>query len=253
MNLSINLTPTVVLANRVAGSFGICELISLSCTVTPATANIAALGGVGYKVKQGTGKLSGANTGLGTAIFTASGTAEIVKVAAFGLNDTNKELAIATLKIVAPQSLKFTKVGNSIKHTQGQADAGFMGKVSLEPAGVSYERLRVREGEFKGKGTGYYAVQDNMLHPATAGSVSIINGNQINGDDSIYSGIQGQPWSAGKFEWNIPWQYQTPGNTEWVTFAYANHVQEITASGVVSIGKFNAGPFAAKPSDPTQP
>jgi hypothetical protein len=82
--------------------------------------------------------------------------------------------------------------------------------------------------------------------------VTVVNGNRVNGLDTIYSGIQGQPWSAGRFDWNIPWQYQLPGSAEWVTFAYANHVQEITALGAVTIGKYNAGPFSAKPSDPAQ-
>lgn len=251
MNLSITLTPSVIIANRVAGKFGIGELVTLGCVAMPAGSNVAAIGGVDYKVTQGSGSLSTANTPPNTAIFTAAGKVESVQITASGKNAPNTK-AVVTLNIVAPTSLKFTKVGN-IKHTNGSADAGFKGTIALQPPGVSYQRLKVREGEFKGKGTGYYAGQQNMVHPASAAPLTIINGNQVNGLDTIYSGIQGQPWSSGTFEWNIPWEYQMPGSNDWIPFGYANHVQEITAQGAVSIGKFNAGPFSAKPSDPTQP
>jgi len=122
----------------------------------------------------------------------------------------------------------------------------------LQAPGVSYQRLEVQEGEFSGKGQGYYANLNNLVHPAWSAPLPIFNGNQMNGIDTIYSGLQGQPWSAGKFEWNIPWQWRIVGTANWTTFAYANHVQEINALGAVSIGKFNAGLFATTPSDPNQ-
>lgn len=251
MNLSITLNPAFVIANRVAGKFGIGEIINLACVATPIGSNIAALGGVGYRIKEGSGALSAANTVAGTATFTASGKAETVKIAAYGLNDPGKELAVAGLTIIAPTGLNFVKASN-IHHTNGSADAGFRGAISLQPAGVSFQRLLIREGEFKGKGSGYYAAQNNMVHPAGAAPVGIINGNHVNGLDTIYSGIQAPPWSDGSFEWYIPWQYQIIGSADWVTFAYATHTEQINALGVVSIGKYNAGPFSAKPSDPNQ-
>ena len=251
MNLSITLTPAVVLQNRVAGKYGIGEVITVSCTATPRGSNIADLGGVGYRIVQGSGRFTAANTVAGTAVFTASGKAETVKIEAFGVAAPSKQLAVASMTIVAPTGLAFTRVGN-IKHTNGSADAGFRGAVTLQPAGVSYQQLVIREGEFKGKGTGYYAAQNNLVHPATGAGVAIVNGNAVSRQDEIYSGIQGQPWTAGEFQWHIPWQYQLIGTQAWVTFAYADHVQSITALGAVSIGKYNAGPFTTKPSDPTQ-
>ncbi len=250
MRLSITLAPLVVIANRVAGSYGIGEVVAVSCTVTGG-GTIAGLGGVSYKITQGSGALAGAAPAAGTVTFTAAGKVETVKISAFGQNAPNQELAVAGLNIVAPTSLKFVKNSN-VFHTHGQADAGFRGNIFLQPPGVSYQNLEVREGEFKGVGSGYYAAQNNMVHPATAAAVAIVNGNQVNGMDTIYSGNQGPPWSAGKFEWNIPWQYRIVGTNDWTTFAYANHVQEINALGAVSIGKFNAGPFTTKPSDPDQ-
>jgi hypothetical protein len=250
MKLTIVLAPLVVLDNRVAGNYGIGEVVAVSCTVTGG-GTIAGLGGVIYKIKQGGGTLSAAAPAAGTVTFTASGKAETVKISAFGQNAPNQELAVASLIIVAPTSLKFVKNSN-IFHTHGQANAGFRGNIFLQQPGVSYQNLEIQEGAFKGSGTGYYASQNNMPHPASAAPVAVINGNQVNGMDTIYSGIQPPPWSAGKFEWNIPWQYRIIGTADWTTFAYANQVEEINALGVVSVGKFNAGPFSAKPSDPDQ-
>lgn len=250
MKLTITHTPQVVIANRTVGKYGVGEVVNLSCVVSGGS-SIAALGGVGYKIKEGSGALSAANPALGTAVFTASGKGETVKIAAYAQNNPSQELATAGFTIVAPSSLKFVK-NSHVFHTHGQADAGFRGDIFLQPPGVSYQNLEVREGEFKGKGEGYYAVQNNMNHPASVAAVGIVNGNQVNGQDTIYSGIQGMPWSVGKFDWYIPWQFRIVGTTDWTTFAYANHTQQITATGVVTIGKFNAGPFSAKPSDPSQ-
>jgi len=136
---------------------------------------------------------------------------------------------------------------------QGSADCGFQGNVYLQPPGVSYQALEIREGEFKGKGSGYYQSQNDLNHAATAPPRTIINGNQLDNVDTIYSGIQGTPYTVGRFDWHIPWQYRLAGANDWTTFEYANHVQEITALGAVSIGKFNAGPFTRKVSDVTQP
>jgi hypothetical protein len=246
MSITITLTPRVVLQNRTNGSYGIGEIIDLSCVLTGPDTNI---GDVGYRITQGSGTIAGANVAARTATFTASGKAETVKIAAYAAANPSKDLAVAGLVIVAPTGLKFVKTSN-VRHTHGQADAGFMGDVFLQPPGVSYERLQTREGAFKGKGTGYYASINNVNHQGN------VNGFPVGGNraavDEVYSGIQQQPWSAGRFDWNIPWDYQLAGTTTWTTFAYANHVQEITALGAVSIGKYNAGPFTAKPSDANQ-
>ncbi len=249
VSVSIQLIPAVNLANRVAGSFGIGEVINLSCVVKPAVPGLPGIpGGIIYKVTKGSGIISAAAPLAATAQFTAAGKAEDVAISAYGANDPNKVLATAGFRVLVPNGLKFVQTG-AIIHTQGAADCGFTGAIYLQPAGVSYQALQVREGEFKGKGTGYYKSQDNMLHPASNAALSIVSGNRVQGMDTIYSGIQQPPYSAGKFEWHIPWQYRL-GNGDWVTFEYANHVEEITALGAVSIGKFNAGPFTKKVSDP---
>lgn len=250
MATTLNLTPLVVIANRIAGNYGIGEVVNIACDVRPAAPGIGGLGGVVYKIKEGSGALTAANVALGTVTFTASGKAEVVKIAAYAGNNPNQELAMTSLTIVAPTGLKFTKASN-VYHNNGIADAGFRGNIALQPSGVSYQNLMVREGDFKGKGSGYYAVQNNLTHPVGA-AINVINGNAVNGIDTIYSGIQGAPWSIGSFEWYIPWQYQMAGAAAWTTFAYATHTQSITAIGAVSIAKHNTGPFTTKPSDPNQ-
>ena len=251
MKITIGVNPVVIVPNRLNGKYGIGEIVNLTAIVSTG-GDIATIGGVGFRLKQGSGVFTNVDPVAGTATFTAPEIKGIVKIAAYGLNTPDKELAVSSLDILAPMSLKFVKAGGVI-HTYGAADAGFRGNIFLQPSGVSYEQLQVQEGEFAGKGSGYYASQNNMVHPASAAPAGIVNGNQVNGMDTIYSGIQGLPWSLGRFEWHIPWQYQVLGNANWVTFAYANHVQDINAMGVVSIGKFNCGPFKAAQGDPTYP
>lgn len=250
MHVSIKVVPAVHLEHRVTGKFGLAEIIHLRCEVFPRGSSLASIGGVRYRLKTGGGTFSNANPATGEATYIASARAETVTIQAFGKNAPQEELGTATLEIVAPTSLKFTKVGN-VRHTHGCADAGFRGAIRLQMPGLSYERLLVREGEFKGTGQGYYRALNGDVHPASD-PIGIVNGNEVDALDTIYSGIQGQPWSPGSFEWHIPWQYQVIGTTGWTTFTYATHVQQINERGVVRIGKFNAGPFSAKPSDPDQ-
>jgi hypothetical protein len=79
MNISITLTPRVNIPNRADGNkFGIGDVVDLRCVATPVGSNIAAIGGVGYRIKQGSGKLTEvAVLPGGTAVFTASGKAEV--------------------------------------------------------------------------------------------------------------------------------------------------------------------------------
>lgn len=59
MNISITLTPRVNIPSRADGNkFGIGEVVDLRCVATPVGSNIAAIGGVGYRIKQGSGKLT---------------------------------------------------------------------------------------------------------------------------------------------------------------------------------------------------
>jgi hypothetical protein len=250
MTLQIVLNPAVVIANRIAGSFGIGEIVNLSCAVSGPT-TVAGLGGVTFKIVQGSGTIAAANVALGTAVFTASTKAEVVKIAAYGVNNQNAQQAVAGLTIVAPTGLKFVKNSN-VFHTNGLAVVGFRADVFLQSPGVSYQRLEIREGEFKSVAQGYFARDNGLTHPASGAALGIANGNQMIGNDTISSGPHPAPWSNGKFEWNIPWQWRIVGTAAWTTFAYANHVTEINAMGAVTVAKLNEGPFSAKPSDPTQ-
>jgi hypothetical protein len=55
MTLQIVLAPQVVIANRVAGSYGVGEIVNLSCAVSGPT-TIAGLGGVTFRIVQGSGR-----------------------------------------------------------------------------------------------------------------------------------------------------------------------------------------------------
>jgi len=123
VKLTIQLTPAVVLANRVAGSYGIGEVINLSCVVSPAAPGLAGIpGGVVFKVTKGSGRISAAAPLAGTATFTAAVKAESVAISAYGANDPNKVLATAGLKIIAPTGLKFVK-SSHVRHTTAQPTA----------------------------------------------------------------------------------------------------------------------------------
>jgi hypothetical protein len=237
--------------NRIAGSYGAGEEIDLSCRIMPAHPGLAGIGGgVKFKITKGSGRITNEAPGMGTATYTAPNKAGEVSITALS-GQEQKTLATAGLKVVIPTSLKFVKNSN-IHHQQGHAGCGFRGNVFLQPPGVSYQRLQIREGEFKGKATGCFAADNGVVHEASPQPLPIILGNKMDGMDTIHSGPINPPYSPGRFEWHIPWQYRVIGEMEWTTFEYATHIEEIVTTGRVSISKFNEGPFFANVDDPTQ-
>ena len=118
-----------------------------------------------YKITKGSGTISAANPGLGTATFRAANKAEAVTISAVsGVGD--KPLATQSLNVVVPTSLKFSKASN-VHHNSGSADCGFQGEIRLQPPGVSYENLEVREGSFKGKGRDTTRFRMGWITPRT--------------------------------------------------------------------------------------
>jgi hypothetical protein len=251
------LAPVVAILSRTAAkgaSFGIGEVINLSVTVMPNTANVATFGGVRWAIKNGVGCTLGAvNTGLGTAQLTIGATPGTIELAAYGVNN-NATLLTKKITAVAPNDVVFTKIG-TVDSRQGVAEAGFIAQLSLLPSGVSFQNVEIREGKFKGKGVGSLADGEGDEHPDGAWLGVVCNpvtgSNLVQGHDMIHSGAGVYPFTDSKFEWYIPWLYHLIGGLTETTFVYCTHKETINAMGRVTIEKHNSGVYGASLNDPT--
>jgi hypothetical protein len=123
---------------------------------------------------------------------------------------------------------------------------------------VSFRNVDFREGSVAAIASGFFAGINGIQHPTTATALTIggcdpVNGCQVNGMDTVYTGDWSPPFSAGDFVWNIPWQYAVVPRA-WVTFTTATHHQWADAApnlGRAHIEKKGAGPFTKDANDPT--
>lgn len=268
------LAPVVVVATRQGPRYGVGEVIHLSVTVRPNTANVATFGGIRWKLKSGVGCTVGAVVvAAGTATLTLGDTAGTAIVEAWGEGLAYRRvLATTTLTIVAPSDLKFTRVAaGTIRHTLNTASAGFIANVTILPSHVSFANVQTQEGEFKSKAAGAFAHFNNITHMASAWigtACNVATGNNDGGPDEIYSQLgaprldptgapvvdaHGRPtFVAGSFEWEIPWHYRLVGDPgDGKQFVAVTHKQRVNEAGRVDIEKHDSGPFGASFSDPT--
>ena len=240
-------------SGRSTTRFGIAEIIDLSFTANP-PATAASFGGLKWKIVSGGGTLTGGNDGLGT--YTAPGTAATVvlrlEVASGASQGKGQNY---TITIVAPSGAHMTRV-SGLRHTNGLAGVGFRGNIFLEPADVSFANLSFTEGSVAGVGSGFYARHNGRIHattssPVTIGSCNVTTGCRVNGTDTVDTGDDGPPFSAGDFLWAIPWRYHVGSSI--TAFTTANHHQTADAAGKTTIEKAGAGPFSKNASDPTSP
>jgi len=244
------LTPVVLVPARTKGTYGVGEVITLGRTLHPGTATLADFGGaLTWRVTKGRGVVTG-NDNAGNATYTAPDIASEVTVSLLR-NDTQARVASASFKVIAPSGVSFIRHVGPVLHTNGTASAGFRADNRLLPRGVSYQNIEIREGAFKGKGTGSYANEDGREHEVGAWGVgTVANGNQIAGFDTVRSDDTLAPFVPGTFEWYIPWSYRVlPAGTEHI-FTYITHKEDINALGHVTITKGGVT-VSANVGDPT--
>lgn len=161
-----------------------------------------------------------------TTKYTAHNEAAEGKVKA-EFKGTNK---VTSFNVVEPSGVVMERSGNPTTQTaplglQYQAD------VYITPSDVSFEKIKVSEGECAAACTGYFTYQNGLMHAATPSPVGLgqvveNKGTKMQGQDTIGGGTQGPAYSAGTFTWPIPWKYHIGSFSK--EFATINHVKELS-------------------------
>ena len=182
------------------------------------------------------GTLSAAN---GTkVILTAPDTAQKITVTA----------GAATLQfdIIAPTSVSMDREpGTGVKHTLNQPDSGIQTRVFLGPDDVNFHKVRYRELDVAGTGTGVYS-----CNPASGGHCGAGGGGNPCPDkamtdtvvagmgtksvlgDCAYSGHCGTapPFAAGTVSLGIPYEYKV-GTSAFHAFTTVGQAHVLAADG----------------------
>lgn len=269
------LTPAVAIVNRMKGRYGVGEVIQLSVAVTPPGALAAVLAdGVKWKRKSGVaGRLSIVNPATGTATLTLGSTGGDMGLEVWSEAAPPSKLASVNIKVMAPNGVVFRRVpGSTIAHDHNTAHAGFIAEADIQPIGVSFANVEVREGKFKAVASGAFAHENGVEHQfgpwLGIACVPLTGVNQWVANDRVESshGVartdatgalvldgQGRPtFVPSSFEWNIPWHYRVVGELDnGEIFVYMVHKQTVEVTGRVTIQKHTSQSCAANYSDPT--
>jgi hypothetical protein len=192
--------------------------------------------------------------------------------------------ATITFNVIAPTDLRqVVDPTNPLIHTFDLPNIGFWAQTYIQPENVSFQFVRVREGDVCATATGVYIPPDGILtgHQPAVSPTRIIAvvpglGSLVYDHDQVYSGIPvnypipfGHPtYVPGVKNWHIPWFYSLPSGQREHRFAFADARFELEPDGSTltaskahasvtttvlsdTVGKLNpesgSGPSDAKP------
>lgn len=246
---------------RSATRFGVGELIWLSFT-DRRHRTYQQIGGLRWVVLSGGGQLfAEGDMGLGHYVAPA-GPCTVQLQLQHVAGPQRGTGPTYSLTIVAPTNAYMVREpGSPLYHRHNTCSVGFSGLVYFEPRDVSFYHVQFREGRAVARASGFFARFNNRQHPEGSwepiGTGNSATGCQLSVPDSVMmapdpqQGITlGPPFSAGAFEWAIPWQYRV-GNGPAMTFTTAIQRVESDSHGRCKIAKKGAGPFAANAADPS--
>ena len=246
-------TPEDNFAGRSKTQYGVGERLRLDFTTNPLGATAASFGGLQWYIKNGKGTLVNEGGNNGKAIYTCPENAEQGSIT-LELRTTGMPAAIKATRsftIVAPNNVVISRApGTGTFHRQGIASSGFRGEIFLQPAGVSFRNLEIREGSAPSTGTGSMAQNINgfkdigsIRHATmgtwvTIGGGSIATGCKADGIDEINAMPMDPPFAVGTFTWSIPWYYRIVGShgTD-RQFAFMHHQESVDAAGQMTMTK----------------
>jgi len=260
------ITPVDPFGGRSLTKFGVGEEIDLGFTANPAR-TAASFGGLNWAVKSGPATLVNNPGNGGTARVTMGETAGAVVLELRTAGPAPAVQLTKTLWVVEPSGAVMTRAaGSGISHTNGYANAGFTGVISLRPIEVSFYRCQFREGSATPVATGSLGVTIGA-HAATSESTAqrattqselaalagarhpvmgtwlnvstghSVNGSHVIGTDNVQSAPLAPPFAAGTFNWPIPWLFRVTGSRNEKVFFTATHSEVVNAAGHMTISK----------------
>ena len=147
-------------------------------------------------------------------------------------------------EVVEPDGMVMERFpGTGIRHTNGTASTGFQARAYFSPHDVSFINIEVREGTCLATATGFIAAipgKNGEVH-ANGAWIGVQQGNAQRPSlwsaiDTISTGDYLPPFSAGTFNWPIPWLFRVAGGNE-KEFTIATHHESVTATGATTISK----------------
>jgi hypothetical protein len=140
--------------------------------------------------------------------------------------------------------------GSGIWHDHGIPSVGFHAEIYITPDTVSFENIEISEDDCVGVVSGYFVgtALDGIHHAGhgagnwvPVGPLTVGRGSKVAGQDTIQSGHAnfGTPYSAGTFDWPIPWEFRV-GSGAGKVFTTVHQRFTIDASGDMTASKGGA-------------
>jgi hypothetical protein len=226
-------TVVTIPANRNRKMVGVGEKVKLTFSPGSATWTTSA------------GTLS-SNSGS-TVIFTAPDRAASVDIKAQGGGCS----ASINFQVIEPNGVHMEQVpGSGTWHAHGIPSVGFHANIYITPDTVSFQYIEISEDDCVGIVTGYFVGTslDGIHHAGhgagtwvPVGPLVVGKGSQVAGQDTIQSGHAnfGTPYTAGTFDWPIPWEFRVGGGAGKV-FTTVHQRFTIDASGGMTASKGGA-------------
>lgn len=158
--------------------------------------------------------------------------------------------ATITFNVIAPTGVRqVVDPQMPLIHTFDRPDIGFWAETYLEPDSVSFQYLKVREGDVCPWATGVFVPLGEAIlyghgpNPIPVPVIAVVQGlgSLVKGHDSIYSGLQenrgfnfpgGHPvYAPGFLNYHIPWYYVLASGGSERRFAVVDQLVQLDADG----------------------
>jgi hypothetical protein len=228
--------------NRARLTIGVGEKVQL--TVTGATGNVT---------WRTSGQRPLSSTTGTTVTLTGNGRAEsgVVILAEDSGCDCNEALIF---DVIEPRGVRMEQVGGTF-HTHNVPSVGIQTDIFITPATVSFKGIEIVEKDCTSVVTGFFSgtALDGVHHAGHgAGAVAPVvdcvpgKGSKVHGQDTAATTLGGiaAPFSAGTFDWPIPWAFRVQ-HGDWKVFTTVHQDFTINPAGDMTVGKGGATGFAA--------
>lgn len=154
-------------------------------------------------------------------------------------------------EVFAPDSVAFEYVSHSSETNPLGLELQL--GVHIGPSDVSFSSVLFGEGTCTATGTNYFSYEDGEVHPATSTPMPPAGydgaaGWKLPGNDRVIGKTRGPRYTAGTFQWKIPWLYSVGGVS--AEFAKAEHDKTLSVSNGTATLRLQKGGVLRSVSTP---
>lgn len=212
--------------------------------------NLTSSGGTGAHTWTITGSSTLNRTTGNTVRLTADDRAETTTVT---VTDAAGAAESLTFTVIEPSSVRMVRApGTGVWHVHAVPSVGMKLNIYIRPATVSFENIEIEEDDCVAAASGYLAPLNGIHHAGhgagnwvSVGSVTAGQGSKVDGQDTAQGPANyGLPYSAGSFDWPIPWRFRV-GTGASKRFATVHQHFTTDAAGTMTVTKGGASASAA--------